>query len=109
MANVTSANNRNIIGWEIMNEPEWALNNNPYTGQNPTMTEPVDVAQHQRCPAMRACALALTGSDAIDPVLNAANGFADALQDADQRLSPEGVAALMAGRRRGSPDRRAPV
>jgi hypothetical protein len=53
--------------------------------------------------------LALTGSDAIDPVLNAANGFADALQDADQRLSPQGVAALMAGRRKGLADRRAPV
>jgi hypothetical protein len=69
----------------------------------------IAASQHQRCPAMRACALALTGSDAIDPVLNAANGFADALQDADQRLSPEGVAALMAGRRKGGPDRRAPV
>jgi hypothetical protein len=39
------ANNRNIIGWEIMNEPEWTLNNNPYTGQNPTVQQPVDVAQ----------------------------------------------------------------
>ena len=69
----------------------------------------IAASQHQRCPAMRACALALTGSDAIDPVLNAANGFADALQDADQRLSPEGVAALMAGRRKSGADRRAPV
>jgi hypothetical protein len=69
----------------------------------------IAASQHQRCPAMRACALALTGSDAIDPVLNAAKGFADALQDADQRLSPEGVAALMAGRRKGGADRRAPV
>ena len=32
------AANRNIIGWEIMNEPEWALNQNPYTRQNPTVT-----------------------------------------------------------------------
>lgn len=39
------ANNRNIIGWEIMNEPEWALNQNEYTGQNPTVQEPVDVSQ----------------------------------------------------------------
>jgi hypothetical protein len=39
------AANRNIIGWEIMNEPEWALNINPYTQQNPTVQEPVDVAQ----------------------------------------------------------------
>ena len=69
----------------------------------------IAASQHQRCPAMRACALALTGSAAIDPVLNAANAFADALQDADQRLSPQGVAALMAGRRKGIADRRAPV
>lgn len=39
------AGNRNIIGWEIMNEPEWTLNQNPYTGQNPTVPEPVDVGQ----------------------------------------------------------------
>jgi hypothetical protein len=39
------AGNRNIIGWEIMNEPEWTLNQNPYTGQNPTVQEPVDVGQ----------------------------------------------------------------
>jgi hypothetical protein len=54
---------------------------------------------------MRACALALTGSDSVDPVLKAANAFADALQEADQRLSPEAVAALMAGRRKGGTDR----
>ena len=39
------AANPHIVGWEIMNEPEWALNINPYTGQNPTVTEPVDVEQ----------------------------------------------------------------
>ena len=39
------AGNQNIVGWEIMNEPEWTLNQNPYTGQNPTVQEPVDVAQ----------------------------------------------------------------
>jgi hypothetical protein len=69
----------------------------------------IAASQHHRCPAMRACALALTGSDSIDPVLNAANAFADVLQDADQRLSPDAVAALMAGRRKGGVDRRAPV
>jgi hypothetical protein len=36
------AGNRNIIGWEIMNEPEWALNPSDYTGnQYPQVTEPV--------------------------------------------------------------------
>ncbi|MEO8285480.1 MAG: S-layer homology domain-containing protein [Chloroflexota bacterium] len=40
------ANNRNIIGWEIMNEPEWALNASDYTGnQYPREPEPVDVGQ----------------------------------------------------------------
>src|SRR5688500_5776102 len=40
------ANNRNIIGWEIMNEPEWTLNPNAHTGwQYPTVEVPVDLAQ----------------------------------------------------------------
>jgi hypothetical protein len=64
----------------------------------------IAASQHHRCPAMRACALALTGSDLVDPVIDAANAFADALQDADQRLSPEAVAALTAGKRRASGD-----
>ena len=53
-------------------------------------------SQHHRCPAMRACALALTGSSLVEPVIDAANAFADALQEADQFLSPEAVAALAA-------------
>jgi len=64
----------------------------------------IAASQHHRCPAMRACALALTGSDLVDPVLDTANAFADVLQDADQRLSPEAVAALMAGGRKGGGD-----
>jgi hypothetical protein len=61
----------------------------------------IAASQHHRCPAMRACALALTGSDLVDPVLDAANVFADVMQEADQRLSPEAVAALMASGRKG--------
>ena len=64
----------------------------------------IAASQHHRCPAMRACALALTGSDLVDPVLDAANVFADVLQEADQRLSPEAVAALMARGRKGGGD-----
>jgi hypothetical protein len=64
----------------------------------------IAASQHHRCPAMRACALALTGSDLVDPVIDAANAFADALQDADQRLSPEAVAALMAAKHKGGGD-----
>jgi hypothetical protein len=64
----------------------------------------IAASQHHRCPAMRACALALTGSDLVDPVIDAANAFADALQDADQRLSAEAVAALMTAGRKGGED-----
>jgi hypothetical protein len=61
----------------------------------------IAASQHHRCPAMRACALALTGSDLVEPVIDAANAFADALQDANQRLSQDAVAALMADRGNG--------
>jgi hypothetical protein len=37
-------------------------------------------------------------------VLDTANAFADVLQEADQRLSPEAVAALMAGGRKRDGD-----
>ena len=64
----------------------------------------IAASQHHRCPAMRACALALTGSDLVEPVIDAANAFADVLQEADQRLSSEAVAVLMASRRKGGGD-----
>ena len=64
----------------------------------------IAASQHHRCPAMRACALALTGSELVDPVLDAANAFADVMQEADQRLSPDAVAALMASGRKGGGD-----
>jgi hypothetical protein len=64
----------------------------------------IAASQHHRCPAMRACALALTGSDLVEPVMEAANAFADVLQDADQRLSPEAVAALMAAKGKAGAD-----
>jgi hypothetical protein len=64
----------------------------------------IAASQHHRCPAMRAFALALTGSDLVDPVLDAANVFADVMQEADQRLSSEAVAALMATGRKGRGD-----
>jgi hypothetical protein len=64
----------------------------------------IAASQHHRCPAMRACALALTGSDLVEPVIDAANAFADALEEADQRLSQEAVAALMARKHKGSGD-----
>jgi len=65
----------------------------------------IAASQHHRCPAMRACALALTGADLVEPVIDAANAFADALQEADQRLSPEAVAALMLDKGKGGGER----
>ena len=56
----------------------------------------IAASQHHRCPAMRASALALTGSSLVEPVIDAANAFADALREVDQMLSPEAVAALAA-------------
>ncbi|MGE5260237.1 MAG: hypothetical protein ACM3MH_05085 [Actinomycetota bacterium] len=64
----------------------------------------IAASQHHRCPAMRACALALTGSDLVEPVISAANVFADVLEEADQRLSQEAVAALMQDKRKGGGD-----
>ena len=66
----------------------------------------IAASQHHRCPAMRACALALTGSDLVEPVICSANAFADVLQEADQRLSLEAVAALVVDRRKGGGDGR---
>jgi hypothetical protein len=63
-------------------------------------------ASQHRCPAMRACALALTGSNLVEPVIDAANAFADALEEADQRLSPEAVAMLVSHKRKGGGDGR---
>jgi len=56
----------------------------------------IAASQHHGCPAMQACALALTGSDTVDPVIDAANAFADALDAADYRLNPKIVGALVA-------------
>lgn len=64
----------------------------------------IAASQHHRCPAMQACALALTGSELVKPVIDAANAFADALHEADQCLSQEAVAALVAGNRKGRGD-----
>lgn len=61
----------------------------------------IAASQHHRCPAMQACALALTGSDLVAPIIDAANAFADALHEADQRLSQDAVAALMATKTNG--------
>jgi hypothetical protein len=60
----------------------------------------IAASQHHRCPAMQACALALTGSETVDPVIDAANAFADALDEADYRLNQKLVAELVASQAR---------
>jgi hypothetical protein len=60
----------------------------------------IAASQHHRCPAMQACAFALTGSDTVDPVIDAASAFADALNEADYRLNQEIVAELVASQAR---------
>ena len=51
----------------------------------------VAACQHSACPAFRACAVALLGSDEIDEVIEGADGFARRLKEADQVLSPGSV------------------
>jgi hypothetical protein len=48
----------------------------------------VAAAQHSACPAFRACAVALLGSNEIDEAIEGAEGFARCLRQADQVLSP---------------------
>jgi hypothetical protein len=48
----------------------------------------IAACQHHACPAMRACAFTLLGCSMIDEVVEVAEGFARAMRDADQVLSP---------------------
>lgn len=54
----------------------------------------VAASQHQHCPAMRACAFALTGSSSVDQVIEAASAFGDVLREAEFQLTPEAISAL---------------
>jgi len=56
----------------------------------------VAACQHSACPAFRACAVALLGSDEIDEAMEGAEEFALRLREADQLLSP-GTAFMGAG------------
>lgn len=56
----------------------------------------IAASQHHRCPVMQSCALALTGSETVETVIDAANAFADVLEEADYRLSQATVTALVA-------------
>jgi hypothetical protein len=51
----------------------------------------VAACQHSACPAFRACAVALLGSDEIDEAVEGAEEFALRLREADQLLSPGAV------------------
>jgi hypothetical protein len=48
----------------------------------------IAACQHHACPAMRACAFALLGCSMIEEVVTVAEGFAQAMREADQVLSP---------------------
>jgi hypothetical protein len=56
----------------------------------------VAACQHCACPAFRACAVALLGSDEIDEAMEGAEEFALRLKEADQLLSP-GMVFMGAG------------
>jgi len=51
----------------------------------------VAACQHSACPAFRACAVALLGSDEIDEAMEGAEDFAMSLKAANQILSPATV------------------
>ncbi len=51
----------------------------------------VAACQHSACPAFRACAVALLGSNEVDEAIDCADGFARRLKEADQLLSPGSV------------------
>jgi hypothetical protein len=51
----------------------------------------VAACQHSACPAFRACAVALLGSNEVDAAIEGAEEFARRLKEADQMLSPDTV------------------
>lgn len=51
----------------------------------------VAACQHSACPAFRACAIALLGSNEIEEAIECADGFARRLKEAHQVLSPGSV------------------
>ena len=51
----------------------------------------VAACQHSSCPAFRACAVALLGSNEIEEAIDCADGFARRLKEANQMLSPGSV------------------
>jgi len=51
----------------------------------------VAACQHSTCPAFRACAVALLGSNKIDETIEGAECFARSLKEVDQLLSPSTV------------------
>ncbi len=56
----------------------------------------IAASQHAACPAMRACAFALLGTNCIDGVVDAAQAFGHALSNADIRLDPNSIVAAAA-------------
>lgn len=63
----------------------------------------IAACQHNVCPAMEACAFALLGVDAIEPVVESSGRLAHVLQSADIHLSDAVIASGMTAK----PDTRA--
>ena len=51
----------------------------------------VAAAQHDRCPAMRACAFALLGNEDLDPIVSATAAFGSVMRSSGQLLSVDSV------------------
>lgn len=56
----------------------------------------IAAAQHDRCPALRACAFALTDAPEFDAMLDDATQFARMLKAVNQELSPQTVCNVAA-------------
>lgn len=56
----------------------------------------IAAGQHGACPALKACALALVGSPAIDDVVATADSFAATLSGLDLHLSPRSICNAVA-------------
>lgn len=54
----------------------------------------IAAAQHERCPALRACAFALTGASDVEAMLCEAGEFAAVLAEARVVLSPEAICCV---------------
>ena len=72
------------------------LNCDGHTNDEQLAVSIIAAAQHGTCPAMRACAFALLDNANVDPMLDHAQSFAEALKQSDQVLAPWSVCSAFA-------------